>query len=58
MIVEVNVIFIQNATAYSQAGKMLMFVWKDGNLVETKIDKQIQPDYGIATISDLFENDV
>jgi len=35
-----------------------MFVWKDGNLVETKIDKQIQPDYGIATISDLFENDV
>jgi hypothetical protein len=58
IIVEINVIFIQNATAYSQAGKMLMFVWKDGNLVETKIDKQIQPDYGIATISDLFENDV
>jgi hypothetical protein len=42
--VEINVIFIQNGTAYSQAGKILLFVWRDDNLVETKIDKQIQPD--------------
>ncbi len=39
---EINVIFIQNGTDYSQAGKMLLFVWRDDNLVETKIDKQIQ----------------
>jgi hypothetical protein len=37
--VEINVIFIQNATAYPQAGKLLLFVWKDDNLVETKMDK-------------------
>jgi len=44
IVVEINVIFIQNGTAYSQAGKILLFVWRDDNLVETKIDKQIQPD--------------
>jgi hypothetical protein len=49
IIVEINVIFIQNATAYSQAGKMLLFVWRDDNLVEAKIDKQIQPDDGFTT---------
>jgi hypothetical protein len=47
--VEINVIFIQNVTAYSQAGKMLLFVWRDDNLVEAKIDKQIQPDDGFTT---------
>jgi len=35
---------MQNGTAYSQAGKMLLFVRRDDNLIETKIDKQTQPD--------------
>ena len=51
----VNVIFIQNAIVYSQTGKKLLFVRKDDNFVETRIDKQIQPDVGIAAISNLFE---
>jgi len=49
--VEINVIFIQNGTAYSQAGKMLLFVWRDDNLIETKIDKQIQPDDGLPLVN-------
>jgi hypothetical protein len=32
----------------------VVFIWKDDNFVETKIDKQIQPDVGIVTISNLF----
>ncbi len=31
----------------------MVLIWKDDNFVETKIDKQIQPDVGIATISNL-----
>jgi hypothetical protein len=48
---EINVIFIQNATAYSQAGKMLLFVWRDDNLVEIKIYRQIQPDDGLPLVN-------
>ena len=47
---EINVIFIQNGTAYSQAGKMLLFVRRDDNLIETKIDKQTQPDDGLPLV--------
>jgi hypothetical protein len=49
--VEINVIFIQNGTDYSQAGKMLLSVWRDDNLVETKIDKQIQSDDGLPPVN-------
>ena len=48
---EINVIFIQNGTDYSQAGKMLLSVWRDDNLVETKIDKQIQSDDGLPPVN-------
>ena len=47
---EINVIFIQNGTAYSQEGKMLLFVWRDDNLIEDKIDKQTQPDDGLPLV--------
>lgn len=47
---EINVIFIQNGIAYSQAGKMLLFVWRDDNLIEAKIDKQTQPDDGLSLV--------
>jgi len=32
----------------------MVFIWKDGNCVETKIAKQPQPDAGVAAISNSF----
>jgi len=51
IIVEINVIFIQNGTDYTQAGKMLLSVWRDDNLIETKIDKQIQSDGELTPVN-------
>jgi len=49
--VEINVIFIQNGTAYLQAGKTLLSVWRDDNLIEAKTDKQIEPDDGLSLVN-------
>ncbi len=48
---EINVIFIQNATTYLARGKDVIVAWKDDNLVEDKIDKQIQPDDGLPLVN-------